>query len=179
LIVCGHDIASRRIPEPVSLLDLGPTLCSLAGVDPIYDVTDGRDLGDLLCGRREPGPGLAIMENYGEGVWRGWRMIRRGDYKLNVVPGFEPELFNLAEDPGEWHDLAGDRAHRAIREALTAVAMDGWDPDRCNEARWQSEERRLAILRAGQHVDWQTPSPSVPHPLRSGPSARIDNVSVD
>ena len=179
LIVCGHDIASCRIPEPVSLLDLGPTLCSLAGVDPIYDVTDGRDLGDLLYGRRESGPGLAIMENYGEGVWRGWRMIRRGDYKLNVVPGFEPELFNLAEDPGEWHNLGSDLAHRTIREALTAVAMDGWDPDHCNEARWQSEERRLAILRAGQHAEWQTPSPPVPHPLRSGPSARSDNVSID
>ena len=179
LIACGHGISCGRIPEPMSLLDLGPTLCSLAGVDPVYDVTDGRDLSDLLWGRRGPGAGLAIMENYGEGVRRGWRMVRRGDYKLNVVPGCEPELFNLAADPDEWHDLAADEAHRGVREELMALAMDGWDPDRCDEARWQSEERRLAILRTGQHVDWQTPSLAVPHPPYSGRFPRIDNVSAD
>jgi choline-sulfatase len=30
LIACGHGISCGRIPEPMSLLDLGPTLCSLA-----------------------------------------------------------------------------------------------------------------------------------------------------
>lgn len=178
-IVCGPGIPTRRLSEAVSLLDLGPTLCSLAGVDSLYSVTDGRDLADLIRAQREPGPGLAIMENYAEGVWRGWRMIRRGDYKLNLVPGCEPELFHLPSDPNEWNNLAADPAHHAALDELTALGMDSWDPDRCDEARWQSEERRLAILRANQPLDWQTPSPPVPHPLRGNSKGRIDNVTVE
>jgi len=172
LIVAGPDIPAGRIAEVVSLLDLGPTLCALAGVEYIAPVSDGRDLSDLVLGRREPGEGEAIMENYGEGVWRGWRMIRRGNYKLTYVPGYDPELFDLARDPGEWNNLASDPEYAAIRDELVERVLEGWDPDACDEARWQSEERRLAILKCRPTYEWQTPSPSVPHPLWPERTAR-------
>ena len=178
-LISGPRIAPRRISEAVSLLDLGPTLCSLAGIAPLYDVSDGRDLSDLVLGRRASAAGTAIMENYGEGVWRGWRMIRRGQWKLTYVPGYEPELYDLASDPKEWHNLAADARYRRIREELEQAVLEGWDPDRCDELCWSSEERRLAILRAGQVVDWQKASSPVPHPLMSGGGSRIDNVSLD
>ena len=178
LIIVGPGVRPRRIPEAVSLLDLGPTLCGLAGVEPVYDVTDGRDLSGLLRGGREPGPGLAIMENYGEGVWRGWRMTRRGDRKLIYVPGLDPQLFDLACDPGEWNDVADDPGYRTEREELERLTLAEWDPDACDERRWRSEERRLAILRSGQVPDWQAPSPAVPHPLRANPGGPINNVDV-
>ncbi|NOY79779.1 MAG: sulfatase-like hydrolase/transferase [Kiritimatiellaeota bacterium] len=178
LIVSGPGVRSGRIAEAVSLLDLGPTLCSLAQVAPVTPETDGRDLSDLIRGQRGPGPGSAIMENYGEGVWRGWRMIRRGNVKLTYVPGCEPELYDLARDPGEWNDLAGDPAYRTVRDELTAQVLDGWGPDACDEARWQSEERRLAILKCPPTYHWQQPSPPVPHPLWSDRTRPIDNVNV-
>jgi len=168
LMVAGPGIEPRREAEIVSLLDLGPTLCGLAGIEPIYDVTDGRDVSDLVMGARPSGDGLAVMENYGEGVWRGWRMVRRGQYKLNVVPDCEPELFDLDADPDEWANLAADPAHAAVRADLERIALDGWDPDAADEDRWRSEERRLAILRAheqGPPLDWLRPSPSPEHPL--------------
>lgn len=181
LIVKGPGLAARRVDEAVSLLDLGPTLCGLAGVEPVYSVSDGRDLSDLVRGARDPGPGTAIMENYGEGVWRGWRMIRRGNHKLTCVPGCAPELFDLSSDPGEWNNVADVPAFRSVREELEAAVLDGWEPDRCDELRWRSEERRGAILKAhreGPPLDWQLPSTPVPHPLRSGPDAPIDNVDT-
>ncbi len=179
LIVSGPGIAAHRVAEPVSLLDLGPTLCSLAGIQPVYPVCDGRDISDLVQDGRPSGPGLAIMENYGEGVWRGWRMVRRDRFKLTYVPGHEPELFDLEADPGEWNDLAQAAAFHDVRRELTDLALKDWEPERHDEMRWQSEERRAAILRSGQVPDWQTPSPPVPHPLRSKPGAPIDNVEVD
>ena len=179
LIVSGPGVPQHRAAEPVSLLDLGPTLCSLAGIEPVYPVSDGRDVSDLVLDRRPSGDGLAIMENYGEGVHRGWRMIRRGEYKLNYVPGHEPELFELSSDAGEWHNRADDPALAGVREELEALVLDGWNPDRCDEMRWRSEERRLAILRSGRTPDWQAASPPVPHPLRLNPDAPIDNVTVD
>jgi choline-sulfatase len=178
LIVAGPGVPSHRVAEPVSLLDLGPTLCSLAGVEPVYGVSDGRDISELVLDQRPSGPGLAIMENYAEGVWRGWRMLRRGPYKLNYVPGCEPELFDLRDDPNEWHNLAADPAYREIRDELTALVLENWEPDRCDEARWQSEERRLGILKAKQSLDWQMPSPPVPHPLQAGRGKPIDNVNT-
>ena len=168
LIVKGAGIPQQRISEPVSLLDLGPTLCALSGIEPVYSRTDGRDISDLILQRRKAGPGEALMENYGEGVWRGWRMIRRGAFKLNFVPGCEPELFDLDNDPGEWRNLAQDPKFRAVREDLEKRVLRDWEPDRCDELRWQSEERRLAVMRgtkSERRLRWQTPSPAVPHPL--------------
>ncbi len=169
LIVAGPDVPAHRVQEPVSLLDLGPTLCGLVGIEPVYDVSDGRDISDLVRNTRPSGPGQVIMENYGEGVWRGWRMIRRGSFKLNYVPGCEPELLHLTTDPNEWNDLAADPAHRTTREQMEKLVLKDWDPDRSDELRWQSEERRLAILRALEHdnpLDWDKPSAPVPHPTR-------------
>ena len=168
LIFAGPGIPCRRIPEPVSLLDLGPTLCSLLDIEDLCAVSDGRDLSGLLRRERPSAEGLAIMENYGEGVWRGWRMIRQGRYKLNYVPGYDPELFDLEQDPGEWNNIAADPSCRQVRKRLEQQVLTGWNPDECDERRWQSEERRLAIMKAigsGQPADWQIPSPPVPHPL--------------
>jgi choline-sulfatase len=179
-IVRGPDIATRRIDEAASLLDIGPTLCGLVDIEPVYQRTDGRDLSDLLTGEREPGPGLAIMENYGEGMHRGSRTVRKGQHKLTYVPGHEPELFDLAEDPDEWNDLAANTEYSDVRKELEDIALEGWAPEECDERCWRSEERRLAVLKAcgsGRPAHWQTPSPPVPHPLRSE-SGSIDNVDV-
>ncbi|MBI5724856.1 MAG: sulfatase-like hydrolase/transferase [Planctomycetes bacterium] len=178
-IISGPGIPQGRISEATSLLDIGPTLCSLANVQPVYDVTDGRDLSDLVLAKRRGGPGVAIMENYGEGVWRGWRMIRRGNLKMTYVPGLEPELFDLAADPDEWNNLASDRRYSQARRRLEKLVLANWEPDRCDELRWQSEERRLAILKTGQATDWQKESAPVPHPLISNPGSPIDNVSKE
>jgi len=164
LIMAGPGINRARVPEVMSLLDLGPTICGLAGIEPVYPVPDGRDLTDLLQSRRPAGPGRAIMENYGEGVWKGWRMLREGKYKLIHVPGVEQILFDLEKDPEEWTNVAADPAYATVLASMTRTILDGWDWAQCDEVRWQSEDRRLAILKAPQTMDdWQTASPPVPH----------------
>ena len=56
-------------------------------------------------------------------------MIRQGDWKLNYYHGLEPQLFNLAEDPYELHDLAQDPGYRRVRQDLIDRVLDGWDPN--------------------------------------------------
>ncbi len=171
LIFRGPGIpAGRRAAEVISHLDLGDTLCSLAGVEPVYDTADGRDVAGLVRGERESAEGRAVVEYYAEGVTRGWRALRRGDWKLVTCPGFGPDLFNLAEDPGELANRAADPDCAPLlaemQRELDASAPR--PPQELDEMRHRSEERRLAILRAvgeGRPADWQKPSPSPPHPL--------------
>ncbi len=56
------------------------------------------------------------------------RMVRLGPWKLVYYEGMEPQLFNLAEDPGEMVDRAADPTCQAIRAELTARVLDGWTP---------------------------------------------------
>ena len=56
------------------------------------------------------------------------RRLRSGRWKLIYSHGFAPQLFDLAQDPNERHDLAPDPAHAATLERLTARVLDGWEP---------------------------------------------------
>jgi choline-sulfatase len=167
LIFSGKNIPkNERISESISLLDMGPTLCGLTGIKMIYPVTDGRDISDLVMGKRPSGEGLAIMENYGEGAQKGYRMVRQGNYKLIYVPDEDIVLYDLENDPGEWNNLATDLKYKEILTRLERIAMDGWeDYKRYDEMRYESEERRMAINKLPR-PDWDYVSPPVPHPTR-------------
>jgi choline-sulfatase len=149
LIFSGPGIPARRLQETVSLLDLGPTLAGLAGIPPLNVPSDGRNLAPLLRDERPAETGCAIIENYAEGVQRGVRTIVQWPWKLNLCLGTPPELFNLQDDPDEWTNVAADPAHADTLARMTAT-LDAATPDAAHydERRWQSEERRLALLAA-------------------------------
>lgn len=149
LIFAGPGIKPTRLTETASLLDLGPTLAGLAGIKPLNVPSDGRDLSPLLRGERAAETGSAVIENYAEGLQRGVRTLVQWPWKLNLCLGTPPELFNVAADPGEWHNVADDPANAARLARMTAE-LDAATPESAHydERRWQSEERRLAILAA-------------------------------
>jgi hypothetical protein len=90
-----------------------------------------------------------VIENFGEGLHYGVRTIVRGEHKLNVCRTTPIELFNLREDPGEWDNIAGRPENAAlVAELQAALDTASPEPERYDELRWQSEERRLAILGA-------------------------------
>lgn len=160
LIISGPGIQPRRIAETVSLLDLGPTLAGLAGIPPLNVPSDGRNLAPLLRGERAPEAGQAIIENYGEGLHRGVRTIVRNRHKLNVCVGTPLELFDLYRDPGEWRNVAGDPKYAdVVADLLRRLDTASPEPKCYDESRWQSEERRLAILSAippAERPVWRT-----------------------
>lgn len=167
MIFSGKNIPkNKRISEPNSLLDMGPTLCGLAGINMIYPVTDGRDISDLILGKRLSGEGLAIMEHYGEGAQKGYRMVRSGRYKLIYQPEDITVLYDLENDPGEWNNLASDSKYNEILTELKEIAMNGWeDYKRYDEMRYESEERRMSINKLPK-PNWDYLSTPLPHPYR-------------
>ncbi len=91
--------------QPVSLADLFPTVCDMAGV-PVPEGLDGESLWHLM--RQEADPkhrDFAFSEYHAHGMPCGMFMIRWSHYKYVAYTEYEPQLFDLDADPGENHDL--------------------------------------------------------------------------
>lgn len=129
-----HLPRGRTVDAPVSIKDLFPTLLDAAGVPPASDQpVDGLSLMPLLRGEvaELPRPFLAWhFPGYNQSVVRerGWRAtpsgaLRQGPWKL--IEFFEDdrlELYDLAADPSETHNLAAAQPERAaeLQAALAA-----------------------------------------------------------
>jgi arylsulfatase A-like enzyme len=100
----GHLPAGKVHEQPVISLDVMPTCVVAAGgaVDPAWKL-DGVNLLPYLMGENAERPHENLYWRI-DGMWA----VRHGDWKLvHGKPGeTAPELFDLAADIGEQHDLA-------------------------------------------------------------------------
>jgi choline-sulfatase len=147
-------VAGSRVAEPVSLLDLAPTLLDLAGLDAARPSSDGVSLAGVLRGggaRAAP----VVAEYLAEGVAAPMVMVRDGRAKLIRCPG-DPELvFDLADDPAELTNVAGEAG--GLGAALRAEADRRWDLDALAEVVLASQaERRVVVpaLDRGRYTSW-------------------------
>lgn len=108
------DFASdARCKEPVSLVDLYPTLVELCGADGPQKL-DGQSLVPLLRNpRQRSGRGVVTMFDRGNTSLRTdrWRLIRYAD-------GSE-ELYDHSRDSHEWENLAGNPGFAEIQKQLS------------------------------------------------------------
>jgi arylsulfatase A-like enzyme len=121
----GRMFAPPRIDDPVSLVDVVPTL--LAALDlPAFEPLDGRDIAGLLGGASLPeAPVFSVTAYFNQ-----MTMIRKGKWKLVHTPpppapfagdpwaGFyrpaeQFELYDVDEDPNETRDLYSAEPQRA------------------------------------------------------------------
>jgi len=100
---------------PVSLLDLSATIARHFDTHIESDDKAGDPVGKDLA---------AIASQAVSGAF----MIRRGDWKYIHYEGFEPELFNLKDDPEELENLAADPSARSVRDALHQALISICDP---------------------------------------------------
>ncbi len=107
--------SGRPCSRTVSLLDIYPTLIDLCGLDRPEHRLDGRSLVPLLRNPDAPWHRPAIMtygfRNHAVRTER-WRYIRYAD-------GSE-ELYDHANDPLEWRNLAAREEYWRIKEELAA-----------------------------------------------------------
>jgi len=114
-----------------SVVDLMPTLVAAAGGKAPPGI-DGRDLAPLLRGEAAPARELVwyyphVWGNKGPGI-EPHAVLRAGDLKLvHFFEGPRTELYDLARDPGETRDLAGERGAEAerLRERLLGAIKAG------------------------------------------------------
>lgn len=135
--------AGRRVQEVVSLVDLTATLLDLAEAPAIAPL-DGGSLLSLARGEDPTWRNDALAEFYADGSTRPWAMLRRGRYKLVYSHEEAPELYDLATDPQELHDLVADPACQKIRDELIEQLLARWNPAALDRRIRQSQrERRL------------------------------------
>jgi len=114
--------AGRTVEEPVSLVDVAPTVLSLCGVD-VHDGVQGADLADVLYGRATTDRAGVYVE-HAVGGDDAWRAFRTADHLLAVDRTGDPDLFfNTADDPYQRNDLS-DLIHdrQRVRRRLVEAA---------------------------------------------------------
>ena len=157
LMIAGPGISPRLIEEPVSTLDINPTLAALAGIDlsAVAPWTDGQNLLPLLDGAGRTGG--VPMEYAAEGSEAPLVALRAGRYKFVHCEIDPPQLFDLESDPEELTNLAADPAHGALVAEFMARIKARWDMAAFDAAVRESQARRWVVyeaLRNGAYYPW-------------------------
>ncbi|MGZ9811896.1 choline-sulfatase [Pseudoroseicyclus sp. H15] len=157
LMISGQGIPPGLIEQPVSTIDVCPTLCTLAGcsMDEVAPWTEGESLIEVAKGEAERSP--VAMEYAAEASYAPLVGIRDGKYKY-IRCDLDPELlFDLEADPHELTNLAGDPAHAEALERLRARADARWDLAEFDDDVRKSQARRWIVyeaLRNGSYYPW-------------------------
>ena len=128
---------------PVSLMDLAPTVLDVAGIKDRLPM-DALSLLPCLDGT-ETNEREAFSEMHTNGVYSTCFMVRRGKYKYVYIHGEDSQLFDLEQDPGEWHNLVGIPAYRGLVEDLRARILATFDPDAIEDDLQESLYKRQLI----------------------------------
>ncbi|MDD5556691.1 MAG: sulfatase [bacterium] len=110
----GGAPAARTVEQPVSIMDIFPSICEAAGVAPPAGL-QGRSLLPLTAGGPEDMDRAVFAELSRARAARQQEAIRRGDWKFvrRGGGGERRALYNLARDPGEQRNLIGEEPERA------------------------------------------------------------------
>ena len=148
LLMAGPDVpAGGRIDDPVSHVDLYPTILEACGVPltPSECDADGSSLWPLIDGaaQRES----VFAEYHGTGTTSAGYVLRDGSLKLIYFVGMLPQLFDLSDDPDEAHNLARDPRHATCLDEMVAKLRQRVDPEAMD--RMAKDDQRALIARHG------------------------------
>lgn len=159
LIVCMPDgrYAGRKVADPVSLIDVAPTLLDLVDLEADHAFRfDGSSLVPALNGRMPSRP--VFSELHTEGVFSTCFMVRDGDMKYISVTNGDDQLFELNTDPRETKNLVADPAYQEIVNRLRGMIDSRFDRAAIEDAVSESLKRRQLIRKAmrrnGTHWDY-------------------------
>ncbi len=149
LVISGPGVPRGRVVRtPVSLVDIYPTVLDAV----LGDAGGSRGLPgrSLLRVADEPDAERTVFSEYHAlGCARGCFMVRRGRWKYVHYVGAPPQLFDLAEDPGELCDLAGAPRHRAAQREMEGRLRQIVDPEEA-DAQARADQRRVVDRLGGR-----------------------------
>ncbi len=157
MMISSSGIEPRLVADPVSNIDVCPTLCDIAGIS-MQDVapwTQGETLVPLANGMARTTP--VAMEYAAEASYAPMVSLRSGPYKFNRCTLDPDQLFDLENDPHELVNLIDDPEFDDICAEFSALADAKWDLARFDEEVRRSQARRWIVyesLRNGEYYPW-------------------------
>jgi choline-sulfatase len=157
LMISAPNLDPQTIETPVSLIDICPTLCDLAGIEPdqYLPFTDGISLLPLATGTPRDEP--VAMEYAAEGTVTPMIALRMGAWKYIHCPADPDQLFDLANDPDEAENLATDPRAAEVLAHFQTLTEDRWDLPAYDAEVRASQARRWVVyeaLRKGAYTPW-------------------------
>ena len=148
LIITGPGVpAGRTVGDVAALIDVAPTVIAMLGVPPLD--ADGIDLRPAFDGTALPAREL-YAETFAPLLDFGWsplHALRSGTWKYIDAP--RPELFDIARDPMEEHDLSRTEAKRlaGFHEAVARRSGPS-TPDRRRSIRKRRRVSKPSVMSA-------------------------------
>jgi len=115
-----HGEAGQRCAQPVSLIDLYPTLADLCSLPAVADL-DGESLAPLLDSPTSERAVPAIIEDEFKNC-----AVRTDRYRYIRYQDGSEELYDHQSDPNEWTNLAGRPEYDKIKQRLAKWATSDW-----------------------------------------------------
>lgn len=151
-----------RYANPVSLLDVLPTLVELAGAEPPGSGGIAGGVSLLESARREdagasPQERDVLLEYLAEGTHHPQVTVVRGPLKLVRCPGDPDQLFDLAADPHELRNLAEEVEYADVVSQLRAEIEQRYDLEALEAEVLASQRRRSVVAHAllqGEALPW-------------------------
>ena len=141
LIIAGAGVTEGAVcTTPVSLVDAHPTILEAMGLNG-DNTLPGRSLYDIANAPDDPERPV-FSEYHAMRSPSGSYMLRLGRYKYIHYVGYAPELFDLADDPGETRNLAAESSHAALLSECEAELRALVDPEAI-DARAKADQKAL------------------------------------
>ncbi|MBA85299.1 choline-sulfatase [Thalassobius sp. S69A] len=157
IMIAAPQMQPGLITDPVSNIDICPTLCDLAGA-PMNEVlpwTTGESLVPLGQGQARRTP--VAMEYAAEASYAPMVSLRSGKWKYNRCALDPDQLFDLQADPHEQTNLANAPEHAGTLASLRAKSQARWDLAQFDAEVRESQARRWVVyeaLRQGGYYPW-------------------------
>jgi len=133
--MAGPGVSCGITETPVSLVDAYPTILDAVGVQD-DDQSVSRPGTSLfgLARTAVDNERTVFSEYHAVAAESGGFMLRKGRWKYHYYVGFQPELFDLDEDPEEISDLASDPAFAPIVNEMHMALLSICDPEHIDKA---------------------------------------------
>ncbi len=170
----GAARGGERRPEPVSVVDVYPTLARSMGLEPPGGL-DGIDVGPPA-----PSDDRGIyLESYTGFISYGWSPLAGWiDSRGKYLHGAEPELYDPRSDPREETNLASERPDELRRYREEIIRLTARPPLPQDEETGGADEELLQALRDIGYAVVGGSDEELPHPLdlgdRASPSGMVE-----
>ena len=149
LVMAGPGLPQGAVVDtPMAHVDLVATLLDLAGV--LAPELRGHSLLPLIEGSASEHPGWTYTESHSEGNCTGSFLIRKGDWKYIHFTWYDDLLFNVKEDPGEFHNRVQDPDAQDVLSELRGILNGLVDTEQITRDAFAAQDRRLKELFDGK-----------------------------